>query len=191
MVSNCPSCKKEITHEDFLFEVECECGMHYNPFYDLGGEAGSAGSDAGAAQDSAEGFSESRSAFEDIVKYGEGMEEPKKAPPAKPAPVAETPSDKREAPVSAVPANISSSECVMITGNSVPGYQIEKHLKPISASCPVSLERENPLDAGFTTLWKQCLSVGGNALIHLQWQMSADGSLCLLTGTPVRCIKAE
>ena len=75
MVSTCPSCKNQITHEDYLFEVACECGMRFNPFYDASGPNEIPPQVEAEPESAAPNFSESRTAFQEIVQFGETMEQ--------------------------------------------------------------------------------------------------------------------
>ena len=97
MLSTCPNCKRQIEHDDFLFEVLCQCGSRFNPFMvnegldplaglaepkemsasqagaalGGGGALGSSAAMATPAPDPAS-FQESNNAFQEIVNFGEG-----------------------------------------------------------------------------------------------------------------------
>jgi hypothetical protein len=213
MLSTCPNCKRQIDHEDFLFEVQCECGLRFNPFYD-GASASTTGTDAGdpgtgGGTDSSghggdtsagNGYSESRAAFAEIVQFGETADsdtntnmnsnsnghasEPSKTGTSKIAVLAETPADLGGG---IAVATGTDSEAFMISADTIEGHSISQYLSPLSVWVPLDNDAPNPLAPGFNSLWQQCLGLGGNAVISLRWAVSPDGGKCLLTGVPVRC----
>ncbi len=185
-------------HEDYLFEVECKCGMRFNPFYDMKtgeGEATATNTeDPGTGGDRAienplADFSESRTAFQEIVDFGETMEEtPKAKPKAAAAPAPALRPKTPQPSVAPAPSTFSSdSEMVITTAPAIPGYDIQSYLMPVSAWS--STEGDNPLAPGFEALWNTCAANGGNGLTSVQWNFTPDGTRVLLSGVPVRCVK--
>jgi len=196
MISTCPNCKNQIEHEDFLFEVECKCGMRFNPFYDVKtGDVtgGTAGDDPGTGGDRSvenplSDFTESRTAFQEIVQFGEtgtDLPKPEAAAPSRPKPSTVT---KPPSGTTSSTGIGSESEVIITTAPLLPGYEIQSYLIPVSAWS--SCEGENPLGSGFESLWSTCVAAGGTALTSVQWSFTPDGTRILLSGIPVRCVKA-
>ncbi|MBI1860603.1 MAG: hypothetical protein HYR96_06775 [Deltaproteobacteria bacterium] len=85
MLSLCPKCHHEIEHEDYLFEVTCSCGAHFNPFMTTQDSQSPMSHQASelvlAAKtinvpeptNNTERFSESEAAFSAIREFGEGL----------------------------------------------------------------------------------------------------------------------
>lgn len=199
MVSKCPSCAKEIEHEDFLFEVSCECGMAFNPFYDANVAVNADGPQVEEAPVSADApeFAEAADAFRDIVAFGEVADSntPVTAPaPAKKAAtsaVAKTRSDQaaeRERAPGSENAE-AAGDRLLVPGEKLEGYTVESYLNPVSVSAAVDWEAESPLEQAFDTIWNACTRNGGNALLFTRWELSPDGGRCLVAGVPVRCQK--
>lgn len=206
MLSNCPHCKKEIEHEDYQFEIECSCGTHFNPFYDLAqSETGSEDPGTGGDSDKThepspnvgDDYSESRAAFKDIVKFGEQGASNDEEHVSVAAPT--TPSKKA---VKTSPKPIASNQNVKIDSednhlgafhtnkiftpsDSLP-FPIENYISPISAWAAMDTEAINPLESGFDSLWNQATTKGANAILSVKWAISPDGTRCLITGIAVR-----
>jgi hypothetical protein len=200
MVSTCPNCKRQIEHEDFLFEVVCECGMRFNPFFDAAqgteadaepGTGGGTGKTPVTETPDLGDFTESRSAFEDIVKFGETMEEtPNPTSETKKASVSP---GSTAAPVSVRPPSVVSGEAIegvlFFAADAPTALAIEAYLTPVSAWAALDSETTNPLGSGFESLSQQAAAAGANALVSLRWAFSPDGARCLLTAIPVRATK--
>ncbi len=190
-------------HEDYLFEVECKCGMRFNPFYDV--KTGDTGSTTNAEDPGTGGdrsmenplsdFSESRTAFQEIVQFGETMNEPPKpkakTPPTVPAPKATS----KAPPISSLSSDTevssmgstSSADRLITNGPTVPGYENQTYFLPVSAW--TSTDTDNPLGPGFETLWNAVVACGANALTCVHWKFSPDGTRILISGIPVLCVK--
>lgn len=190
MVSTCPSCKAQVTHEDYLFEVGCDCGMRFNPFYDASANSDAA-NPAAAAPEINETFTESNTAFKEIVDFGETLsEEPK--PTSKKLPAPPPPAAKKQAapaPASFAPS-ADGEKAIFLPSDRIEGYVIEEFYMPISTSVGIELEAPNPLKQAYDTLWNQCQAIGANAVVGVSWAFTPDGARCLVTGTPVRANKS-
>ncbi len=189
MLSNCPQCKKQIEHEDFLFEVICDCGTRFNPFMGITDIPGLDGVTPPAAPEWKEpvvatvDYSESQAVFNELKNYAEDGATPTSTAPVQ-APVA--PTSTATAPRS---APSTSSDAIMTSGDGLPGYRIEAYLAPLSASAPLDVQQSNPLRAGFDALWAQAENSGANGIVAVRWVLSPDGSRVVLSGTPVQCSK--
>jgi len=183
MLSNCPKCSKPIEHEDFLFEVVCDCGCRFNPFMLLEGQATA---EPPQEVQPAPVFSESQAAFQEIQNFGETLTEPEPAP-ATAIPGA-APATRPAAPrMAAVPVATAApgDECPITAGDSLPGYSIDGYGMPVSTVAEVGTG-ESPLGAAFLSLWQQALAGGGNGIVGLRWVVLPDGARILVAGTPVR-----
>jgi hypothetical protein len=196
MLSICPKCKKEIEHEDFLFEVHCDCGSRFNPFMNLEpaptdvahAEPPSAGAglDAPTWQDpmaEQPDFKESQSVFAELKDFAEGTMAEMAVPPLNldgPPPAA-SPSIPR--------APGAPSDAVLTSGDGLPGYRIDAYLAPVSAVAALNPADSNPLRPGFDALWSHAVAEGANGVVAVRWVLSPDGSRVILSGTPVRCSK--
>jgi hypothetical protein len=197
MLSTCPACKKQIEHEDFLFEVICDCGSRFNPFMNAADDPLLADLQPAAAPEWQEppattDFSESNAAFAELKEYAEGgleeaptsFESPEsEAAPKAPAPKAAT----RPVPTPASHAN--TGDVVITAGDGLPGYRIENYFTPISASVPVTPTDANPLGPGFEALAAQAAATSATAVVAVRWVLSPDGTHAFLSGTPVYCVK--
>ncbi len=196
MVTACPKCHKPNEHEDFMFEVLCECGSRFNPFMSVHEEPAndtpSAALEASAApawqelgQES--GFSESQAVLEEIREFAEtgndratlSVNTPVSAPTPSAAPARSTPR----------PAVSAAEGVIMTSGDGLPGYRIESYLSPVSAAAELEAADPNPMRRGFDALWDQARQAGGNGVVGVRWVLSPDGSRVILSGTPVHCLK--
>ncbi len=192
MDSICPKCKKSITHEDYLFEVQCPCGARFNPFMGLdGGDAVSEEIPASTFNEPLamteledDSFKESTNAFKEIQDFGELMPQAAEAL----APKAE----KLSAPRPSAPAStrtISLSHEDNFVFSSTPhldGYDIESYLLPVSVQAEIDSTTQDPLKDAFLLLKKRAQDQGANALVEFQWKVSADGTRVFVSGLPVR-----
>ncbi len=210
MESACPKCKKKTEHEDYLFEVQCsDCGTRYNPFFDsvkqVEGEEPAADSlEAIDPIAQTNDFKESTTAFQEIVQFGETLQEPPSTgevgtginpsdfidPPAEPAAPAlrATPAPKPKAKPAAGGV-VSDSDMLMTSGDLLSGYRIGTFFPPQSVWADVSQESQDPLEVAFAALWEKASEKGANAVVAIQWRFTPDGSRILVSGTPVRCEK--
>lgn len=194
MESTCPSCKAKVNHEEYLFEVGCDCGMRFNPFYDAGSENQAAGSTEAPtpslSNSSVAMFTESQNAFQEIVQFGESLAEKPSA-----AEIPMTDIIKPNATNSTLSASSNARGAsdlpgaMVISGDHLDGFHIDTFFLPVSVCSNVELGAPNPLKAAFETLWKLGESAGGNALLSFRWAFSPDGAKCLLTATPVRATR--
>ena len=205
MQSICPSCKNQIEHEDFLFEVVCaNCKTRFNPFMqqmDVPAE-NAAGLTPAASEPSAMGmldmsapqaegaqnFSESNQVFQELRDYGETLQEPPPSAdggtPGNGAAGGASPSMGGAAPMMVAVA----TDCAMTTGDALAGHQIEAYLNPVSVWADLDGASPNPLKPAFDQISQQSKAQGGNGLLGLRWQLGADGKV-VMTGIPVRCAK--
>lgn len=200
MVTNCPKCHKPNEHEDFMFEVLCECGSRFNPFMSVHEEPAAdeppsaAPIEAPAAPAWQElepeaNFSESQSVLDEIREFAETGNDRVAlsvnssvplAPSAAPAPT------RSAAPR---PPAAGGEETIMTSGDGLPGYRIESYLSPVSAAAELDAADPNPMRKGFDALWDQARQAGGNGMVGVRWVLSPDGSRVILSGTPVHCLK--
>ena len=192
MQSTCPNCKKQIEHEDFLFEVVCSCGSRFNPFMGLSEAPPLDGVDvpvsAPAAVEGPESFEESQAVFNELKEFAEGTNMGKQAnlvvgtpldgPPKPPTRKAKTP-QKVTLP----------SDAIMTAGDGLPGYHIDEYLPPVSASGALDPHDPNPLGRAFETLWAQAVAIGATGVVAVRWVLLPEGNRVLMSGTPVRCSK--
>lgn len=202
MLSTCPKCKKQIEHEDFMFEVHCECGTRFNPFMGLTEtpaetpavpEVSSSLGDAQTWQDplaSVEpenNYQESNSVFAELKDFAEGN-----LPTPTPSPSAPTfgsaPTASPYASPGSRPAG-TASDAILTSGDGLPGYRIDAYLAPVSATSELDSADPNPMRRGFDALWSQAVAGGANGVVAMRWVLSPDGSRVVLSGTPVRCTK--
>lgn len=187
MTSQCPHCKNSVEHEDYLFEVACSCGGRFNPFMGLteippldGVEV----PETGAA------FKQSEAAFAEIAQFATGDEAPLApalgAPEISPPEIVPPPPPPSAVPFAPRP---TAGEAILTSGDSLPGYQIQHYLPPVSAISELDTSAANPLKAGFDALWALAQAQGGNGVVAVRWVLSPDGSRVILSGTPVQCAK--
>ena len=213
MHSKCPSCKTQIEHEDYLFEVKCEkCGMRFNPFYDAmqatADAAQAAPSSMGEQMDTlqnnsqsismAEDFSESNNAFADVREFGESLDIANPDPNQATAPpitvgLVDTNELQLEAAQpsasfstgNSVPAD-SSDGPLMTAGEAFQGYRVEKYLPPISVWIGTDGDANDPLKRAYEALWGRCTQSDGNGILAIKWSITPDGAKVVMSGTPVR-----
>ncbi len=202
MDSVCPKCKKNISHEDFLFEVQCECGARFNPFMGLEGTA-SPEEEAPAAPAPAEpklemeldDFKESTNAFKEIQDFGEQMPIAGNAPPASSSTSSAAPSyessglgmPENDAPSSSGPAiSASAGGFVFSSAPQLDGYVTESYLLPVSAQATIDSNAQDPLKEAFLLLKKRAESQGANAIASFQWKVAPDGNRVFVSGLPLK-----
>lgn len=211
MVSTCPNCKRQIDHEDFLFEVQCECGFRFNPFYNAGqstngtdaGDPGTGGGNTDSAvneegMSAGDGYSESREAFREIVQFGELGEGTAEATTSNTSheinqgtgsqQILQPPTPQPRSKSGDLSVSIEPSGAMMLWSDNIPGYTITEYFPPISQWVQLMEDAQDPLAAGFNALWERCLGQGANAVISMHWTLSSDGSRCLMSGLPVKCL---
>lgn len=211
MLSTCPSCLAQVNHADHLFDVTCECGTHFSPFlnvensggYDLPGETGasaatSGGTGGGGDLSNSNGstYTESSTAFQEIVNFGENLGEDMNQPiqPMNVAPPATESSLNTRVPASptgdtGTSTGSGSSSRIMVTGTVLSDYQVTEYFSPVSALSELDASRANPMQGAFDALWSLAQKQGATAILGLSMQITQDGSKVLLMGTPVRCAK--
>ena len=188
MDSLCPKCKKNITHEDYLFEVQCPCGTRFNPF--MGVEGGQAPpseiqSDDGPIAMSElddDSFKESTNAFKEIQDFGELM------PPMKAAGAIPflKPELAVEVPVSRTLSVAPDDNFVFSSTPHIEGHVTESYLLPVSVQSEIDTKASDPLKDAFLLLKKRAQDQGANALVEFQWKVSADGTRVFVSGLPLR-----
>ena len=186
MQSVCPKCQKAVEHEDYLFEVKCECGMRFNPYFT--GETTDTHADTASDPD---GFQESTSAFKDIVTFGESVSQTGEAPviteikavvPQKTMAYA-TPSDGPK--ISSPPQ--AASPILISPTNEIPEHKTERFFLPISVVTDFDANQEDPLSPGIQLLCQKATHLNANGLCGLQWQILPDGSKIIFSAIPVHC----
>ncbi len=183
MLSTCPNCKKEIEHEDFLFEVQCQCGSRFNPFMSMSEEtpAEVVATPVWENKDSTPDYSESQSVFSELKEFAEtGAVTPPPSPPNATAELDSLPGATN---------SVEALDAILTAGDSLPGYQIDRYLPPVSAVAALDASEPNPLRPGFNALWSQALQCGANGIVAVRWVLSPDGTRVVLSGTPVHCSK--
>lgn len=185
MISTCPSCLAQVSHEDHSFEVICECGVHFTP--SITQEDMPSLDDGLDRREFISGFNESESAFEEIRQYGEGIADGKDPIMAKPQMANIEKISKPKDNISVFPNSLPSS-CLMTSGDSLNGFQIEGYFQPVSVMGVVD-NHDDPLKPTLDHLWTKVSESGANALIHLKWRVSTDLTKVLASGIPVKCSK--
>lgn len=196
MNSKCPQCQKEIEHEDYLFEVRCECGTRFNPFFD--GSAGSEPTKEPSTEPPAS--SESQKTFQDIVSFGEGLRnslEPEgDSPPPNPDALG-TLDDMSSGPLGTPPAAtpretsfspIDNSQVLVLTGSEIPSKTIQQWLPPISVQFAIEGLQTDPLEKATEILKSKAQEKGANAIVSLKVWVAADLTRGLLFGIPVQYV---
>lgn len=187
-----------VTHEDHLFEVQCECGTRFNPFL---GDFPPPDTEpklmnenpAEMAMGQPANFQESSVVFQELRDFGESLVPGGASVAPTPAPIAvKTAAPRATAPVSRpVVDSALSQDCLMTAGDSLPGYEIQGFLPPLSVAADLDLNGSNPLKPAFELLWTQAKSSGANGVLALKWSLTPDASKVILSGTPVRCQKGQ
>lgn len=194
MISKCPSCKKDVDHEDFLFEVLCSCGARFNPFMQAevpGFDAppADAGSDAEGMPGVEADYSESRAVFDELRSFGETMtagqesSDPSIHAPASATPARAPAKPPVKKPLAGTP--VGASGFVLTCGDHLPGMKIEAYLSAVSASAALAADAVAPLQNLFAALTEQALASGATALIAVRWSVLPDGTRVLASGTAV------
>jgi hypothetical protein len=189
MISTCPSCLTQVSHEDHVFEVACVCGARFNPFAtaeDLPPMEPSLDSDP-------EDFSESTSVFKEIVDFGENVSAVKTqtavVTPRKESPKSEMVIGDENEDIPLTP-NIpleSTSSVLLTSGPKLEGYQVESYLGMLSVSAPMDFAQEEPLKELFNTLCAKAETMGANAVVSCTFWISSDGTRAVAAGSLLRC----
>lgn len=184
-----------VEHEDYLFEVKCECGMRFNPYF-TGGETQNSHTDSSAGDSDPDGFQESTNAFKDIVTFGEAVSNPEGiAALAEVTPIT-IPEQKAPAPKTityATPSDGTSREntrslSILISPtNEIPDHKTEKFYLPISVITEFESGQTDPLAPGFQILCQKAIEMNANGLCSLQWKILPDGSKIIFSAIPVHC----
>lgn len=123
-------------------------------------------------------FEESNTAFKEIQDYGENLlEKSLKGEAEEPKEIRPTGSKS--------PSSLEPHNWLMASGDSIEGYRIESHFKPISVGFPLVVDGEDPLGAAYAMLWKRTQQLGANALIQVKWVTSSDLRVVVMSGLPV------
>jgi len=197
MVSTCPACNAQTTHDDNDFEVVCKCGNRFNPFMLSGSdipmmEPGMGQSHEEPVQVNAQpNYQEASSAFEELREFGENLISGDAGPivtePTTPIPSATPKPAARPATPSAFEA--VSSDCLMTAGEQLSGYVVDAYLSPVSVASDLNMQDGDPLKPAFDALWNQAQGMGATGVVALRWAMTPDATKVLLSGTPVRVTK--
>ncbi len=188
MTSLCPKCHHEIEHEDYLFEVACTCGVHFNPFMTTQDSAphAMAGAMVGAvpaaevvSSDSIAvetaplekdeprdpKFQESTQAFSAIRTYGETL------------------GVAGQTSATFIRPGLKSRP--ITSGFDLPGMQISGCVTLLSVRAEVS-SGENPLVAVLGKLSVACERAGGDAVVGVAWQILGDSRTVVASGNAVK-----
>ncbi len=194
MITPCPQCKKQVEHEDFLFEVVCDCGARFNPFMNMTDIPPLDGVEmpavAAAASPEPENYAQSQAVFAELKDFAEGnlADIGEVGEVGKPAAVADLNPSPFPAAVETKFAPVPEGETILTAGDGLPGYRIDAYLPPISALCELQAI-SNPLAKGFEALSSEAAARGANGVVAVRWILSPDGTRVVLSGTPVRCTK--
>ncbi|MBI4403091.1 MAG: hypothetical protein HY537_02960 [Deltaproteobacteria bacterium] len=195
MLSTCPNCLQQVSHEDHLFDVECACGTHFNPFNqpgDLPPLETTPPPQPSTPTMAFSNFKESNDCFKELRDFGESLTErksPAAVPPKKElkpsAP--QMPAQSPSTPEFAFTGEATSTEPSLMTSAGIlPGYRVEQILQPVSLWADIGGSTD-PLSGAFESLWLIAKNRGANGIIGLQWSLS--GNRVLVSGTAVRCSK--
>jgi hypothetical protein len=199
MLSTCPKCKKQIEHEDFMFEVHCDCGTRFNPFMGLTETPAETSAPAPsvpetptwqdplASTEPESNYQESNSVFAELKDFAEGNLTAPSPSPSTPA-FGQAPAAPSYPTSTSRPAG-SSGDAILTAGDGLPGYRIDAYLAPVSAAAELDSADPNPMRKGFDALWSQAVAGGANGVVAMRWVLSPDGTRVVLSGTPVRCTK--
>jgi hypothetical protein len=163
MKSVCPNCKKQLEHEDHLFEIQCQCGHRFNPFVNFSTQT-----------ESESQFSESAAAFSDIRNFGETLVE-----------------NASEVPLSQIAEQTRSKKVTVPLFNAdfifyaqAPNQNLES-MSPISLTVDINMEDPDPLDRGWTALKEKAMSLGANGIIPFPFHLLSSKK-ALFSGIPVK-----
>lgn len=148
------------------------------------------------------GFQESQNAFQDIVAFGEGLEEKETpaagedAPGEKPA-VGQTspPTKASHAPpalsqVAAAPTGIlATASAGAIVLGTTGGLPISHWIDVVSASCEISQDSSAPFRTAFEVLKAHAKVHQADAIVQVTWKLSPSGKHVFVTGNAVRLEK--
>ena len=151
---------------------------------------------AGEASASSD-FSESNAMFAELRDFGENLLGPTpaaagegQAPASDGEPgsasAAEQPARGASPPP---PLPGTGDDLTLTSGDSVPGFQIETLLPPISLWTDVSADTD-PLAKAFEEIAARAKQSGGNAVLGMRWALSADSQRVLMSGSPARVVKS-
>jgi len=220
VLSTCPACLNQILHEDGKDTISCECGETFSPFLTVPpemdftsgpliamaekntivgptfSENSNSMNEDFLAQNNSQDFSESEAAFAELRSFGETVSEsgPPELPVSSPI-VSSSPTPTGGTSVSQTPSEPLPSEavhvCPITAGDELSGYTVDAFLPPISVWCSAKLEIEDPLKNAHDMLSQKATQLGANGVVSVRWSFTPDGSRILLTGTPVKCRKAN
>ena len=181
MRSTCPDCLSQVEHPHGEPQVVCtSCGSTYSPFL-APGDSPDPSENLGSVD-----FSESASAFQEIVDFGHNLDQ--SAPPSKPTVAAVAPaaaSKPKLAPSESIPDSF-----IFTTTDLGPHYQILHWFSPIIRM--VLLEDDaSPLERNLKTFQEIAQSLGANALTGIRCSLAPDNKRALLMGTPVKREKRQ
>ncbi len=200
MISTCPSCLSQISHEDHDFEVVCSCGSRFNPFAtveDLPPLEPSLG--AQPVDSNPDDFSESNSVFQELVTFGENLstaitEKPAAAPKSEDAEADEFSVESvTSAPLRTKPRGetVSSGNVIISASPVLEGYKISAYHGMVSAATELDAASEDPLKSVFDTLCAKAESRGANGVLACAWWISPDGTRAIGSGSAVRIERNE
>lgn len=169
MRSTCPSCLSQVEHPHSDLQVVCSsCGDTFSPFL--------AQTDINPPPQS--DFSESASAFKEIIDFGQSMQ-------STPAPVSPSIAPEPTARTESV-APLGNEAFIASTTDLSSDYRISQWLPVISRMVLLG-DDPSPLQKGIHELTEVAQSTGANALIGIRCTLAPDNRRALLVGTPVRC----
>lgn len=199
MVSTCPACNQQTTHDDNDFEVVCKCGNRFNPFMLSNSDIPMMEPGVGSLNEHPEppvsvtpapNYQESASAFEELREFGENLigGDPGPVVTAPTTPIPSSPGASAPRPA-AVSVEGIAGDCLMTAGEQLSGFTVDAYLSPLSVASDLNLQGGDPLKPAFEALWNQAQGLGANGVVALRWAMTPDASKVLLSGTPVRVTK--
>ena len=192
MTSNCPACQTPIEHEEFLFEVQCQCGSRFNPFdTPPGGDGETPALDPAPSGGPSENYSESSAVFQELRDFGESLGNVTEGAPSTLAGTSlaaeippPSPTPPRKTGASEKPASVFFTSAQIL-----PGYELVNFLAPLSAWGRLEADSPNPLQSAYDALAEQAQALGANAVVEIRWNTLPDGSKVIVSGSAVRLSK--
>jgi len=179
MRSTCPDCLSQVEHPHGEAQVICtSCGSTYSPFL-APGENSDFSENAGLVD-----FSESTSAFQEIVDFGQTLDQSASPPKPALAPVAAIPELK------SVSVGQTPDSFILSTNDLGAQYEILHWFSPI-ARIVVLEDDTDPLEKAMRGLQEAAQTHGANAITGIRCSLAPDNKRALLMGTPVKCQKRQ
>lgn len=170
MRSTCPDCLSQVEHPHGESQVICtSCGSTYSPFLTPG---------------ESPDFSESASAFQEIVDFGHTLDQGSSSPKS---PVQLSPPTQE---AKGLESSSESISFILTTHDLGSQYLILQWFTPIVRM--VMLEDDtSPLEKALKGFQEIALGMGANAVTGIRCSLAPDNKRALLMGTPVKCEKKQ